>query len=383
MNEPIGLVCDKTAVAKFTKFVTTSDYELQNEVYKVVKEQALRSNVKNGTGEHSLQQTPKIDGWVTDNPYVIEYFKNPTKPEYTIIGELDKNGNVIIKTGAFGKYTALLSGYGQIVGEQSTARGRRIIVLGEMSHGEGTEVFVLGKYAHGEGNNVTVLGSGGHGEGMDTYVEKEFGHAEGKETQAIGVDAHAQNYQTIAKGAHSHAQNARTQANGECSTSMGIDTVADGYASFAGGNGSKAKANNAVALNGKTEAWSENSTAIGAGTQAFGRASLAGGHKTITRSNAQGSRTGGAFTIAGSQYQDVRGMFNVEDAENKFADIVGGGTSETARKNIHTLDWSGNGYFAGSVEGTSLILKSSTAGSNKRFKITVDDSGTIKATEIK
>lgn len=38
--------------------------------------------------------------------------------------------------------------------------------------------------------------------------------------------------------------------------------------------------------------------------------------------------------------------------------------------------------YAGTVEGTAMIVKSSTSGSSKRFKITVDDSGVITATEI-
>ena len=41
-----------------------------------------------------------------------------------------------------------------------------------------------------------------------------------------------------------------------------------------------------------------------------------------------------------------------------------------------------NPSFSGTVEGTAMIVKSSTAGSSKRFKITVDDSGTISATEV-
>ena len=46
------------------------------------------------------------------------------------------------------------------------------------------------------------------------------------------------------------------------------------------------------------------------------------------------------------------------------------------------IDWSGNAWYAGTVEGTAMIVKSSTEGSSKRFKITVDDSGVITATEI-
>lgn len=61
---------------------------------------------------------------------------------------------------------------------------------------------------------------------------------------------------------------------------------------------------------------------------------------------------------------------------------VGNGTSDASRSNAHTLDWSGNAWYAGTVEGTAMIVKSSTEGSTKRFKITVDDSGVITATEI-
>lgn len=64
------------------------------------------------------------------------------------------------------------------------------------------------------------------------------------------------------------------------------------------------------------------------------------------------------------------------------AHIVGNGTSDAKRSNAHTVDWEGNAWFAGTVETTAIILKSSTEGSNKCFMITVDDSGTLSATEI-
>lgn len=55
---------------------------------------------------------------------------------------------------------------------------------------------------------------------------------------------------------------------------------------------------------------------------------------------------------------------------------------ESRRSNAHTLDWNGNAWYAGTVEGTGMIVKSSTAESTKRFLVTVDDSGTISATEV-
>ena len=86
---------------------------------------------------------------------------------------------------------------------------------------------------------------------------------------------------------------------------------------------------------------------------------------------------------ANGKHQFVHGKYNSPDAENAntYAHIVGNGASDNNRSNAYTLDWDGNGWFAGSVEATSIIIKSSTEGSTKRFRITVDDSGTLTASE--
>ena len=96
----------------------------------------------------------------------------------------------------------------------------------------------------------------------------------------------------------------------------------------------------------------------------------------------------GVTAIGGRQL--VIGRLNVNDVkgtkapffEGKYVFIVGNGSLSGGNSNAHTLDWDGNAWYAGSVEGTALILKSSTEGSSKRFKITVDDSGALSATEI-
>ena len=80
--------------------------------------------------------------------------------------------------------------------------------------------------------------------------------------------------------------------------------------------------------------------------------------------------------------QHVQGKFNVEDKTGTYAHIVGGGTSDTDRKNIHTIDWSGNAEFAGGVTATSVILASSTPGSTKKFRLTVSDSGELTINQI-
>ena len=77
----------------------------------------------------------------------------------------------------------------------------------------------------------------------------------------------------------------------------------------------------------------------------------------------------------------MQGKYNVEDPTGEYAHIIGGGTSEQNRKNIHTVDWDGNAFYSGSVEADAVILRSTTAGSSKKFKLTVDDSGTLTVTE--
>ena len=94
------------------------------------------------------------------------------------------------------------------------------------------------------------------------------------------------------------------------------------------------------------------------------------------------SHAEGFYTKASGHYSHVQGKYNIDDSVGKYASIVGNGTSDTARSNAHTLDWEGNAWYAGTVEGTAMIVKSSTPDSTKKFKITVDDTGTISATEV-
>lgn len=47
----------------------------------------------------------------------------------------------------------------------------------------------------------------------------------------------------------------------------------------------------------------------------------------------------------------IQGKYaDLNDESVKYAHVVGGGTSEENRKNIHTLDWDGNVYFAGDID---------------------------------
>lgn len=120
-------------------------------------------------------------------------------------------------------------------------------------------------------------------------------------------------------------------AIGTCSHAEGSLTIAEGHFSHAEGD--------------TTDAVGNSSHAEGYFTTAFGDNSHAEGYGTI----------------AASPQQHVQGRFNIEDPENLYAHIVGNGVDldeehyyETGeqvvkRSNAHTIDWDGNGWFAGSV----------------------------------
>ena len=209
-----------------------------------------------------------------------------------------------------------------------------------------------GSYSHAEGTKTTASGPYSHAEGWSTKATNDSCHAEGSSTEATGYVSHAEGSNTKASEQYSHAEGTYSRAMGKYSHAEGGNTLALGQWSHAEGAYAEANGNRSHA-----EGWS-------------------------TKANGEASHAEGFGTKASSKNQHAEGKFNIEDTAETYAHIVGNGTSDNSRSNAHTLDWSGNAWYAGTVEGTAMIVKSSTSGSSKRFKITVDDSGAITATEI-
>lgn len=120
--------------------------------------------------------------------------------------------------------------------------------------------------------------------------------------------------------------------NRKAGTTVGQQSVAEGYNTAATGWASHAEGSNTSASN-------DGSHAEGGFAKASG-----------TYAHAEGSRT-----TAQRKSQHVQGEYNVLDAagtpttRGDYAHIVGNGTSDESRSNAHTLDWSGNAWFAGDV----------------------------------
>jgi epidermal growth factor receptor substrate 15 len=71
---------------------------------------------------------------------------------------------------------------------------------------------------------------------------------------------------------------------------------------------------------------------------------------TLNEARAEFSHAEGNGTIANMKAQHVQGKFNKIDEDSIYSHIVGCGTSDTDRKNIHTLTWSGDAWYAGNME---------------------------------
>lgn len=223
-------------------------------------------------------------------------------------------------------------------GSASHAEGRSY-AFGTCSHSENYGCVAEGMYTHAEGEESEAYGRGSHSQGYFTVASGDYSHAEGYRAIASGPQSHAEGYSTEAPNSSSHAEGSRTRALGFASHVEGDSTQALGDASHAEGAVTKALGLYSHAEGRMTTASGYHSHAEGFDSQAIGLASHSEGHGTV----------------AASSSQHVQGQYNVKDTKGVYADIVGNGTSDSNRSNAATVDWHGNGWFAGEVRvgGTS------------------------------
>lgn len=229
----------------------------------------------------------------------------------------------------------------------------------------------IGNYSHAEGYQSEASGTASHAEGYYTVASEYGSHAEGVYTKATGKGSHAEGSNVDSDGAsflnksiklpngstvtisastaaanNAHAEGAQTYAGGFASHTEGYWTVAHGSASHAEGHNTKATGEGSHAEGYQTTASEKGSHAEGGYTKASGVFSHAEGYET--EASGHSAHAEGFEVKASSDYQHVQGKFNIEDAESKYAHIVGNGKAEEL-SNAHTLDWSGNAWFAGDV----------------------------------
>lgn len=257
-----------------------------------------------------------------------------------------------------------------------------IVEIGLYAHAEGKDTIAYGNYGHAEGRS-TLAGNYGHAEGRGTRA-LSYGHAEGLNSKADGTYSHAEGQDTQALGANSHTEGEKTQALGANSHAQGVKTIAQGPGSHAEGYGTIPSGNYSHAEGSTTKAIGDGSHAEGQGTKAEGYLSHAEGYETQAIGTA--AHTEGYGTIAEASYMHASGCWNktiktTEDG-NSVLFVIGNGTGIDNRHDACVIDYSGNAWFAGVIETPAIILRSSTPGSTKKFKITVDDTGNLSTAEI-
>lgn len=139
-------------------------------------------------------------------------------------------------------------------------------------------------FSYAEGFGTVAAGGAAHAEGKGCGTYEDFSHVEGSNNINIGYGAHVEGWNNTNYGYGSHVEGGDN-----------LCTVNYGH--------------------------------------------VEGVYNTV---NGYGSHAEGYRTIASSQYQHVSGKWNIEDTKNKYAFIIGNGTTNERRSNAFTVDWDAN-----------------------------------------
>lgn len=249
-----------------------------------------------------------LSNTVNNNSYHAVFGKN----NQVTLRENDSNAS----------YGCLLSGYG------NKASGYYSVAIGYSNTAGYKEASIaIGRSNVSNGQSAIALGS---------YCEVTNDYA-----LAGGTDSISSGLGSLAFGYYCEATN-------YCSVALGGWCKAKGYQSFAAGYQAEVGSNGytgvAIGYQAKTEG--SEGVSIGSYNEAKGGQSLALGCHSST--SAYNTIAIGYYAKASSSYQTAMGKYNIEDTESKYALIFGGGEYSTP-KNIFTLDWNGNAWFAGSI----------------------------------
>jgi hypothetical protein len=239
----------------------------------------------------------------------------------------DQDGNVVTQSPTItnADYEVLFSGSADNTEHTESARKSDGFLYNpskkSMTIGSRQPNTTTGSNSFEFGNLVTASGPCSYAEGSYTTASGDVSHAEGGSTIASGDRSHAEGENSIASGTGSHAECIGATASGYASHAEGVGTIASGSSSHA-------------------EGW---------------------------------------YTIANHESQHTFGQFNTLDnsqaaatERGNYIEIVGNGTTDNARSNARTLDWSGNEWVAGTY----------TNGSSRKIKTNIESLTNTEALKI-
>lgn len=335
-------------------------------------------------------------------------FEDTTKPYYV---KLDFNympDNVYHSENAPVKFGA---------GKNSAVQGNGTTATGQNAHAEGLRTKATSAEAHAEGNYTQADGYGSHAEGTHTKATGKYSHAEGNTTEASGINSHAEGEYTVANRLRMHAEGKYNLYD----SAKYVDVVSSGL---------EYDWRNRYAASEYTfDADTGYYTLVNAEPKSEAVIGLYYAFSDHYKNGTISELEKPISLIDSNRYTTEKHQRDLAvNVQGKYVHVVGNG-NQSARSNAYTLDWDGNGWFAGDVfvggasqdEGVKLlkageaipipqtasagqtivvkavdengkptewevvdpmVVSSSTSGSTKKFKITVDDTGTLSATEV-
>ena len=178
--------------------------------------------------------------------------------------------------------------------------------------------------------NESAVGQYSQVFGVRCAASGNYSHAEGDTTIASGTHSHAEGYNAEASGDYSHVEGWHTISSGYCSHAEGIVTGSEGRSSHSEGN--------------YTASSGTSSHAEGDHTMAIGDFSHAQNY----------------HTTASSEAQTAIGKYNVSDANDTYALIIGNGTASNACSDALRVKWNGDVIDGSGNKISPTILESTT-----------------------
>lgn len=238
--------------------------------------------------------------------------------------------------------------YAVIVGNGTDSQRSNAFTLGWNGNAWAAKSVAIGDTTDANGNNSIAIGTGvsansnnqlvvGQYNGIDFYNTYAVIVGNGEESPFGGAER--SNAFTLDWGGNGTFSGEVTDGHGNKISEV-IKNLKDGTA-----NGS---------LRGSRSAEESIFYSMGAGSVTLGEATTASGKNSFVSGNSSevngdNSAAIGVNLLASGDNQLVTGMGNIEDNNGDYAVIVGNG-EEILRSNAYTLDWQGNGTFAGDVE---------------------------------
>lgn len=320
-------------------------------------------------------------------------------------------------------------------GKHSTSTGNETVALGNAAFSKGGNTIARGDHSEAGGFETEANGMGADANGKKTKANGDYSESSGILGEANGLAAHKEGGNNISEGDYSHTEgsetiagNVNTHSEGHMCFSFGEQSHSEGNRTIAGIRGFNItmcsddahstyltldsvdgiEVGDVVSVIDKDKVYvdvgtitriSDNVICLSGWYQFYGNFELNSDHSYVkdkfvntlfirkkpslgTKVVGHHNHSAGYGTIAAADCQNVRGKFNKIDVDAEYLDMVGNGTDNDHRSNAYTLDKNGNAYYAGDMEVSAAVIRSSTPGSNKKFKLTIDDSGTISVSEV-